>query len=86
MTMIDVAALRKQIGTRMTEEDVATEAPLRMLAATFDRWEDAPSEGQQIPPGWHIGYFLNMAPQATLAADGLAMGAGVLPKMPLSFV
>ncbi|MEZ5854641.1 MAG: MaoC family dehydratase N-terminal domain-containing protein [Hyphomicrobiaceae bacterium] len=83
MTAIDAEALRRHIGTRMVEEDRATEAPLRMLVATFDRAEAAPREGEPIPPGWHIGYFLNMAPQAELATDGLPTGAGVLPKMPL---
>ena len=83
MTAIDAAALRRHIGTRMTEEDVATEAPLRMIVATFNRPETAPREGEPIPPGWHIGYFLNMAPQAALTRDGLPTGSGVLPKMPL---
>ncbi len=80
---IDLAALRKHIGTRMTEEDVATAAPLQMLVAAFNREERAPQEGEPIPPGWHCGYFLNMAPQSTLGADGLPPGSGVLPKMPL---
>ena len=83
MIAIDEAALKKHIGTRMVDEDTATEAPLRMIVATFDRPETAPREGEPIPPGWHIGYFLNMAPQATLLADGLPQGAGVLPPIPL---
>ena len=81
MTAIDIA--RRHIGTRIVDEDVATEAPLEAIVATFDRREDAPREGEPVPPGWHIGYFLSTAPTATLAADGLPMGAGVLPKMPL---
>ena len=80
---IDEAQLRKHIGTRMVDEDAATAAPLRMLVATFDRPEVAPREGDAIPPGWHIGYFLNMAAQSDLSPDGLPMGAGVLPKLPL---
>ncbi|MEZ5817494.1 MAG: MaoC family dehydratase N-terminal domain-containing protein [Hyphomicrobiaceae bacterium] len=83
MTAIDEAGLRKHIGTRISEEDVATAAPISMLIATFDRDEPAPREGAPIPQGWHIGYFLNMAPQSSLAKDGLPTGAGVLPKMPL---
>jgi len=79
---IDEAALRRHIGTSIREEDVATAAPIAMLAATFDRSE-RPKAGEPIPQGWHIGYFLNMASQASLAADGLPTGAGVLPKMPL---
>lgn len=82
MTALDVAALRRHIGTRMVEEDVATAAPLRALAATFNRTE-APRAGEPIPPGWHIGYFLSMAPTGALAADGLPRGAGVLPEVPL---
>ena len=42
MTAIDTAALRRHIGTRIEEEDVATQAPLKAIAATFDRPEEAP--------------------------------------------
>jgi 3-methylfumaryl-CoA hydratase len=83
MTALDVSALRRHIGTRIVDEDVATEAPLEAIVATFDREEDAPCEGEAIPPGWHIGYFLSTARTATLAADGLPAGTGVLPKLPL---
>jgi 3-methylfumaryl-CoA hydratase len=83
MTAIDIAQLRRHIGTQISDEDVATEAPLRAIVATFDRKEDPPRQGQPIPPGWHIGYFLSSAPTATLATDGLPMGAGVLPSIPL---
>jgi 3-methylfumaryl-CoA hydratase len=83
MTALDVSALRRHIGTRIVDEDVATEAPLEAIAATFDREEDAPREGEAIPPGWHIGYFLSTARTATLAADGLPAGTGVLPMLPL---
>ena len=83
MIAIDAAALRQHIGTRIVEEDVATAAPLKALVATFDRAETAPAHGEAIPPGWHLGYFLSSAPQASLAADGLPTGTGVLPVMPL---
>ena len=49
MTPIDIAALRRHIGTRISEEDVATEAPLRAIAATFDRPEAPPRTA--APPG-----------------------------------
>ena len=83
MTAMDIAALRRHIGTRIVDEDVATQAPLKAIVATFDRHEEAPREGQPIPEGWHIGYFLSTAPTATLAADGLPSATGVLPKVPL---
>ena len=78
MTAIDVSALQRHIGTRIVEEDVATEAPLKAIAATFDRHEEAPREGEDIPPGWHIGYFLSTAPTAALGPDGTAIGTGSL--------
>jgi len=83
MATIDAGALRRHIGTRAVDEDVATEAPLKAIVATFDREEEAPREGEDIPPGWHIGYFLSSARTATLGPDGTATGSGVLPKMPL---
>ena len=49
MTAIDIATLRKHIGTRIVDEDVATEAPLRAIVATFDRKEAAPREGEADP-------------------------------------
>lgn len=83
MTAIDAAALRRHIGTRVVEDDIATLAPLRAIIAAFDRDEDAPREGEPVPPGWHIGYFASSAPTATLEPDGLPSGTGVLPKLPL---
>lgn len=82
MTAIDEGGLRSYIGKSVMEEDVATAAPIAMLNATFDR-NEPPHEGEPIPQGWHLGYFLNMAPQSSLALDGLPQGSGVLPPMPL---
>jgi 3-methylfumaryl-CoA hydratase len=83
MTALDLADLRRHIGTRITDEDVASEAPLKAIVATFDREEMAPSEGETVPEGWHIGYFLSSAPTASLGPDGTPSGAGVLPQLPL---
>jgi 3-methylfumaryl-CoA hydratase len=83
MTAIDATALRKHIGTRMVEDDTATEAPLKAIVAAFDREEGAPRLGEPIPPGWHIGYFASTVRSAALAVDGLPTGTGVLPKLPL---
>jgi 3-methylfumaryl-CoA hydratase len=83
MTTIDPSALRRHIGTRISDDDVAAEAPLKAIIATFDREEKAPGEGEAIPEGWHIGYFLSTTPTALLAPDGSASGSGLLPKLPL---
>jgi 3-methylfumaryl-CoA hydratase len=83
MTAMDAAELRKHIGTRISDDDVATVAPLKAIVALFDRPEEAPRQGEPVPPGWHVGYFLPMPRQSTLSADGLPTGTGVLPKLPL---
>src|SRR5215213_10105397 len=46
MTTIDAATLRQHIGTRMAEDDIATEAPLKAIVAAFDREEEAPRPGR----------------------------------------
>jgi len=79
---VDIEGLRKSIGRKVVDEDVATRAPLAMIVATFDRGEAAPEQGEPIPPGWHIGYFLAMSRPGELARDGLPTGTGILPKMP----
>lgn len=79
---IDIDALRKHVGTKIVEEDVATLAPLKGLVVTFDRDEQPPKHGEPIPPGWHLVYFLPTSRKATLGADGLPTSGGVLPKMP----
>ena len=79
---IDIDTLRKHVGTKIVEEDVATLAPLKGLVVTFDRDEPLPKQGEPIPPGWHLVYFLPTWRKATLGADGLPTAGGVLPKMP----
>lgn len=83
MPHIDADALRRHVGTRITETDIASDVPLKTLVATFDRAEAAPGPGADIPAGWHVGYFPVNEPMALLAADGLPRSAGVLPPMPL---
>jgi 3-methylfumaryl-CoA hydratase len=79
---VDIEGLRRSIGRKVCETDVATQAPLAILVATFDRPEPVPKDGEPIPPGWHIGYFLAMSRPGELARDGLPTGTGLLPKMP----
>ena len=83
MHAIDAEALRRHIGTRIEDEDVASRRPLQDLVATFDRPESAPREGEEIPVGWHVGYFPVSQATSELGADGLPNGTGVLPPMPL---
>jgi 3-methylfumaryl-CoA hydratase len=83
MPEIDIESLRAQLGRTIVDEDMATEAPLRGMAATFDRDEPPPRTGDPVPPGWHLAYFPDTPKRRDLTADGLPTGRGVLPKMPL---
>ena len=45
---IDIEPLRKTLGTKIEDEDVVTQAPLKAVIATFDRQEKVPQEGFEI--------------------------------------
>lgn len=83
MPEIDIEPIRARLGTKVTDEDVATAAPLRGMVVTFDRDEPPPVAGQPIAPGWHLAYFPAASRLASLGADGLPLESGVLPAMPL---
>ena len=83
MTTLDIDHLRSWIGRSETLADVATAVPPRALAATLDR-DDGPSRpGDTLPPCWHWLYFLPIAPQSQIGADGHPKRGGFLPPVPL---
>jgi 3-methylfumaryl-CoA hydratase len=81
--MISIDATRAQLGATLTDEDEATAAPLRGMAATFARPEPSPVTGEAVPPGWHLAYFPDATPLDGLGEDGLPLERGVMPRMPL---
>ncbi len=83
VTEADMAPIRAQLGMIHTDHDLAIAAPLRGMVVTFDRDETAPTEGQPVPPGWHLAYFPEASRLSELGADGLPLERGGLPKMPL---
>ena len=80
---IDIEPLRKQLGRKIEDEDVVTQAPLKAMIATFDRQEKAPEEGEPIAPGWHLCFLHSYARPAQLGRDGAAFTGGVLPEIPM---
>jgi 3-methylfumaryl-CoA hydratase len=83
MAEIDIEPIRARLGTKITDEDVATAVPLRGMVVTFDRDEKPPVAGEPIAPGWHLAYFPAASRLSGLGADGLPLESGVLPAMPL---
>lgn len=69
------------VGRSETREDIATQAPLRGLAALLDH--DAVPD--ILPPLGHWLYFLPDARQSAIGEDGHPRrdGAGLLPPVPL---
>jgi 3-methylfumaryl-CoA hydratase len=78
---LDAAQLQDWIGRTETTEDVVTPAPVRMLRATLDLPpDDVPAE---LAPLWHWLFFLPLARQSQLGADGHPRRGGFLPPVPL---
>ena len=80
---LDLDLLRSWIGRSELQHDLATAVPPQALAATLDR-DDAPRGlGDALPPCWHWLYFLPLARQSGIGADGHPRRGGFLPPVPL---
>jgi len=79
----NLSHLREWIGKKESHTDVATPWPVVALAATLDRRDPVPANGDPIPPGWHWLYFLEAKPAAELGPDGHPKRGGFLPPVPL---
>lgn len=75
--------LRQWIGKTEMRQDVITTWPAKALAATLDRDDPEPAEGEVLPPGWHWLYFLEAKRASELGSDGHPKRGGFLPPIPL---
>jgi 3-methylfumaryl-CoA hydratase len=82
-TELDLDTLRTHVGRRQVSTDVVTAAPANLLRLTFDRPEPELRDGDALPPGWTILYFLPRFRPDALRADGAPADTGVVPAMPL---
>ncbi|MDB5867210.1 MAG: Acyl-CoA dehydrogenase [Betaproteobacteria bacterium] len=76
-------SLKDWLGKTESASDVAAAWPVAAMAATFDRREPEPVQGDPIPPGWHWLYFLEAKPASELGPDGHPRRGGFLPAVPL---
>lgn len=76
-------SLRDWVGRTETRPDTITAWPAAALSATLDRNDPEPGLGDELPPGWHWLYFLDVAPASELGADGHPRRGGFLPPVPL---
>jgi 3-methylfumaryl-CoA hydratase len=75
----DPKKLEDWLGKTEVIEDNITAYPLAALAATLD----IGTPPAVVPPLWHWLYFLPVAPQSQIGADGHAKRGGFLPPVPL---
>lgn len=80
---LDIDHLRSWIGRTDRMDDSATLAPLHALTATLDLDNVAWRPGDPVPPLWHWLYFLPVARQSEIGADGHPQRGGFLPPVPL---
>ena len=66
------------IGRRETRTDRVTATPIAALAATLDRDDAPPADGEALPPLWHWLYFLPLYRQSDVGPDGHARRGGYL--------
>jgi 3-methylfumaryl-CoA hydratase len=80
---LDLDTLRQHVGRRQVSTDVVTAAPANLLRLTLARPEPELRDGDALPPGWTILYFLPRFGPEALRADGAPADTGVVPAMPL---
>src|SRR2546429_1035769 len=75
--------LKQYVGRRATSSDVVTAGPANLLRLAFARPEPEFRDGDPLPPGWQILYFLPRLGPDELRPDGSPLDSGVVPPMPL---
>jgi len=80
---LNIDDLRTSVGRTESRVERLTPAPVAALAATLDREDPQPREGDALPPLWHWLYFLPIVAQAQLGEDGHPKRGGFLPSVPL---
>lgn len=78
-----LAHWRGWVGRSETRTDLVTAAPLAALSATLDRDDPEPLPGTDVPPLAHWLYFLPLARQRDIGADGHPRRGAFLPPVPL---
>lgn len=81
--MSDGFRAEEWIGREVVTKDRVNAAPVRALAATLDRDDPEPRDGDALPPLWHWLFFLPHDRQSSLGEDGHARRGGFLPPVAL---
>lgn len=82
-TELDLDTLKQHVGRRQVTTDVVSAAPANLLRLTLARPEAEFRDGDALPPGWTLLYFLPRFGPDQLRTDGAPADTGVVPTMPL---
>src|SRR5262249_60240927 len=74
---VSLESLRQFTGRRQESTDVVPAGPANLLRLTFARDEPEFKEGDALPPGWQILYFLPRYRPEELRPDGSPRDSGV---------
>ncbi|MFN0161789.1 MAG: MaoC family dehydratase N-terminal domain-containing protein [Burkholderiales bacterium] len=77
------SSLKDWVGRSETQADVANPTPVAALSATLDWPAARPTDGTPLPYLWHWLYFLPLAQQSEIGADGHPRRGGFLPPVAL---
>ena len=75
--------LEDWIGNRECAIDIVTAAKVAAMAATLDRDDPPPQQGDVLPPLWHWMFHAPIARQSGLGPDGHPARGGFMPPVPL---
>ncbi|HXR57629.1 MAG TPA: MaoC family dehydratase N-terminal domain-containing protein [Casimicrobiaceae bacterium] len=75
--------LASWVGRNDRAFDRVSPTPVAALAATLDRSDPPPQDGDVLPPLWHWLYFLPCYRTAEAGPDGHVRRGGFLPPIPL---
>ncbi len=76
-------AFQDWVGRQAVARDRIAAGPVAALAATLDRDDPAPRDGDALPPLYHWLFFPAAARQSALGPDGHARRGGFLPPVAL---
>lgn len=83
MQQADLARLSEWIGQRESDIDYITIPSVLRLAATLDRDDPRPRNGDPLPIGWHSILFPRVVRQSQIGPDGHPERGDFLPPVPL---
>ncbi len=75
--------LQQWVRKTESRRDVIAPWPAKALAATLDRDDPDPMQGEPLPQGWHWLYFLEARRASEVGPDGHPKRGGFLPPVPL---